>query len=186
MRNPYLSTAAWLLLCGSAACDSTTIESHADANGGLVGTDEERRKFRDAGTSSTPDAAPPPTSSGTVTCYLQATPDATCASPDHCCFSNYDAHHNGTCTTASCSWGTIACDGPEDCGSGGTCCSNQISDPDEGTQGYDVACQASACGAPPSSYEICHAGGSCSNGRTCMSAFAAGAYQLPRTLYVCN
>src|ERR1043165_1067864 len=58
---------------------------------------------------------------GTVSCYSEYAPSATCTLPSHCCFSNYSAEHAGSCDTAACTWGTIDCDGPEDCAIGQRC-----------------------------------------------------------------
>ncbi|HEX5504963.1 MAG TPA: hypothetical protein VFW96_20255 [Thermomicrobiales bacterium] len=144
----------------------------------------------DAG--SAPDASPPmdagsaPDAAGeTVACYAQASPDAACTSPDHCCFSNFDAHHNGACTTSACSWGTIDCDGPEDCGAGQHCCSHAFRDPDLGTTGYLIACQSTACGAPPFDQELCHVSTTCPSGKTCVSAEGHD-NDLPRALSICE
>jgi hypothetical protein len=122
---------------------------------------------------------------GNVSCYRENNPSATCSAPQTCCFSNYSSAHNGECATSACAWGTIRCDGPEDCGGGQHCCAHAIVDPDQGNQGYMLACQAAACGAPPLDHELCHPGGACSNGKTCMTA-AGYANDLPRTLYVCR
>jgi hypothetical protein len=119
----------------------------------------------------------------TVTCYTQASQTATCALPTHCCFSNFDAQHDGTCGSSACAWGTISCDGPEDCSAGQRCCSHAIFDADQGLMGYTVACQAGPCGAAPINQEICHAG-TCSSG-TCVSALGHD-NDLPRTLDICQ
>jgi hypothetical protein len=143
---------------------------------------EARRRFKDAGVTSTaPDAATstPSGSAGSVSCYTEGAPSNTCTLPTHCCFTNYSAQHNGYCTTSSCSWGTIDCDGPEDCAAGQYCCANAI---DGG--GWKLACQSSRCGAPPLHEELCHDSASCSSG-SCVSSFSVN-YDLPRTLYVCR
>ncbi len=147
---------------------------------------EDRRRRPDAGVVViAADAATAPGSgTGTVSCYYQANPSATCAAPTHCCFSNYSAQHNGECSTASCSWGTIDCDGPEDCASGQHCCSHQTSDPEWGITGYKLSCQSAACGPAPTSYELCHTQ-TCSNGGSCVSAYGV-ANDLPRSLSVCR
>jgi hypothetical protein len=131
-----------------------------------------------------PDAPPDaPTTPETVTCYSQTSQTATCTLPTHCCFSNFDVQHNGTCDSAACAWGTISCDGPEDCTGGQRCCSHAILDSDQGLVGYTVACQAGPCGAAPINQEICHAG-TCSSG-TCVSALGHD-NDLPRTLDICQ
>lgn len=127
--------------------------------------------------------------SGSVSCYSDGFPDTTCALPTHCCFSNYNAQHSGACMTSACTWGTIECDGPEDCAGGQHCCAHALIDPVNGTTGYLLACQASACGPAPANQELCHPAsspaGTCSGGRTCVSA-ADHDYDLPRTLDICQ
>jgi hypothetical protein len=118
-----------------------------------------------------------------VACYAQGSPSATCTAPDHCCFSNFDSYHDGSCATSACGWGTITCDGPEDCG-GQYCCAHAIRDPDLGTIGYTVACQATSCGAAPINQELCHTSGTCSHG-TCASALGID-NDLPRALQICQ
>jgi len=119
-----------------------------------------------------------------VSCYSQGAPTATCTLPSHCCFSNFSSQHNGACETTSCAWGTIECDGPEDCTGGGHCCSTQLMD-QNGILGYRVACQATACGAHPLHEELCNiASPACSSG-TCVSAYGVN-NDLPRSLYICR
>jgi hypothetical protein len=126
---------------------------------------------------------------GVVSCYLGGFPDTTCARPSHCCFSNFTAAHDGECTTSACAWGTIECDGPEDCAGGQHCCAHVLKDPENGITGYAVACQASACGATPANEELCHpassATGTCPDSRTCVSALDHD-YDLPRSLFICR
>jgi hypothetical protein len=120
-----------------------------------------------------------------ISCYSQGAPTATCTLPTHCCFSNFSAQHNGTCETTSCAWGTIECDGPEDCSDGGHCCSTALSD-QNGALGYRVACQASACGAQPIHEELCNmASPACANGGSCVSAYGVN-NDLPRSLFICR
>jgi hypothetical protein len=125
---------------------------------------------------------------GNVSCYASFSPGATCALPTHCCFTNYSWEHNGECSTSTCTWGTIDCDGPEDCGTGQHCCAHAIVDPDEGMLGYRLACQASACGAAPANQEMCHptssGAGSCSSG-TCVAARDYD-FDLPGSLHICQ
>ena len=137
----------------------------------------------DAGTS--PDAAVQPDAGtpNTVSCYAQGAPSTTCTLPTHCCFTNYDSQHNGQCTSAACVWGTISCDGPEDCTGGQRCCAHAIIDPAQGLQGYTLACQAGPCGASPANEELCHTG-TCSSG-TCVTALGHN-NDLPRSLSICQ
>jgi hypothetical protein len=126
---------------------------------------------------------------GVVSCYSAYAPSATCALPTHCCFTNYSAEHAGSCATAACTWGTIDCDGPEDCATGQRCCAHVIIDPDDGITGYKLACQTDACGAAPANVELCHGGstaaGTCDGDRACVSAENQD-YDLPRTLSICR
>lgn len=119
-----------------------------------------------------------------VACYTQASPSATCTAPEHCCFSNFSAQHDGMCSTTACAWGTISCDGPEDCVAGQHCCAHAIIDPVDGTTGYTIACQAAACGAAPANQELCHATATCTTG-ACTSAFGTD-NDLPRVLSICQ
>lgn len=133
------------------------------------------------------DADPP---GGVVACYTSGSPDNTCTLPVHCCFTNYSSAHDGSCMTSACSWGTIDCDGPEDCPGGQRCCAHVLVDPEIGITGYRLTCQATACGAAPANQELCHPAsspaGTCSGtGRTCVSA-ASAATDLPRALSVCQ
>src|SRR5262245_25224730 len=92
------------------------------------GLDTELRRRKDAGTSPTSPDAPATSEGGSVSCYTEGAPTNACTLPVHCCFSNYSALHNGWCTTDACTWGTIECDGPEDCASGQQCCSHRFVD----------------------------------------------------------
>ena len=145
----------------------------------------------DAGISPDAPGGGDPAPQGSVSCYSDFSPAATCTLPSHCCFTNYNAQHAGSCEsqTQSCGWGTIDCDGPEDCATGQSCCAHVIIDPVEGITGYRLACQASACGAAPAHRELCHPGrsaaGTCSSGNRCASA-SEHAFDLPRTLFVCE
>ena len=127
---------------------------------------------------------------GTVACYTTSNPGAACTLPVHCCFTDYSSAHDGACATTACDWGTIDCDGPEDCASGQHCCANVIQDPDTGILGYTLACQSAACGAAPMHQELCHPtsspGGTCSgSGRSCVSALGHD-NDLPRALSICQ
>jgi hypothetical protein len=181
MRKHLLLTASILLPCGFAACG---IDDTPDPD--VAGTPEERRPHprKDAGTDPAPDAPTTPTEGNTVTCYASYDPAATCSLPVHCCFSNYSAAHNGECTTSSCAWGTIDCDGPEDCASGASCCSQALVGAD-GIEGYRMACQADACGPIPDSYELCHTSATCDGGRSCVTAYG-NAPEFPRTINICK
>ncbi|HEX3760170.1 MAG TPA: hypothetical protein VHW23_15745 [Kofleriaceae bacterium] len=126
---------------------------------------------------------------GTISCYSEGSPGASCTLPTHCCFTNYSSQHDGACTTAACTWGTIECDGPEDCASGQHCCAHAIVTPD-GLAGYQLACQASACGMAPANEEMCHptasAAGTCSNPSSqCVTAFGND-NDLPPSLHICQ
>ena len=116
---------------------------------------------------------------GTVSCYSQIAPSATCSLPVQCCFSSESLHHDGICSTSSCTWGTIACDGPEDCASGQQCCATYTA------TGVRLACQTGACLAPPYGDELCHEPSICPDGRWCITAFGTQP-ALPRTLAVCR
>jgi hypothetical protein len=127
---------------------------------------------------------------GTVACYTTGNPGASCTLPVHCCFTNYDSSHDGACSSAACTWGTIDCDGPEDCASGQHCCATVIADQDTGIMGYTLACQSAACGAAPTHQELCHPtsspGGTCSgSGRSCVPALGHD-NDLPRSLSICQ
>ena len=115
-----------------------------------------------------------------VTCYSEGNPGATCTLPVHCCFTGYDSAHDGYCTTETCAFGTISCDGPEDCASGSPCCAHSVQDPTDGTIGIRVACEAGGCA--PHDIEVCHS--TCSHG-TCVSA-SGHDNDLPRTLNICQ
>jgi hypothetical protein len=178
---------------GDAGGSSDAARPGGDA-GGSGGTDAGGSGGADAGGSGGTDAGGSGGTGpvgGTISCYTQGSPGTTCTLPTHCCFTNYDAAHNGACTTAACTWGTIECDGPEDCTGGQHCCAHAIATPDSGVVGYQLACQASACGAAPSNQELCHptaasAAGTCSSPSSrCVTAFGNDT-DLPQTLYICQ
>jgi hypothetical protein len=123
------------------------------------------------------------TGGGTVSCYTEGAASNTCSLPAHCCFTNYSAQHDGYCSTASCAYGTISCDGPEDCSGGELCCAHAIRSSTAGTVGYTVSCQSS-CGDAPLDREVCHPDSGCSSG-TCVNTYGVD-NDLPRTLYVCE
>ncbi|HEX8110724.1 MAG TPA: hypothetical protein VF516_23495 [Kofleriaceae bacterium] len=128
---------------------------------------------------------------GVISCYTEGNPGATCTLPTHCCFSRYSSQHDGACATSACDYGTIECDGPEDCASGQHCCAHAIVDPQAGLIGYQLACQASACGAAPANQEMCHpttasAAGTCSSPTSrCVTAFGND-NDLPPSLHICQ
>lgn len=129
-------------------------------------------------------------SGGTVACYASGSPSASCTLPTHCCFTNYSAQHDGTCTTDVCAYGTMSCDGPEDCPSGQRCCAHANDDPDWGILGYSLGCQVDACGPAPLNQELCHptatsVAGTCSTGTHCVTAYGND-NDLPRVLYICQ
>jgi hypothetical protein len=130
------------------------------------------------------------TPGGIVACYTTGNAGAVCTLPVHCCFTNYSSAHDGACSTAACTWGTIDCDGPEDCSGGQHCCAHVIEDPDSGIIGYALTCQSAACGPAPANQELCHPtsspAGTCSgSGRTCVSALDHD-NDLPRALSICQ
>jgi hypothetical protein len=127
---------------------------------------------------------------GVISCYTEGSPGATCTLPTRCCFTNYSSQHNGACSTTACTWGTMECDGPEDCAGGQHCCAHAIVTPDSGVVGYQLACQASACGAAPANQELCHptaaAAGTCSSPSSqCVTAFGNDS-DLPPSLHICQ
>lgn len=130
-----------------------------------------------------------PTKPGIISCFTEGNPGATCTLPTQCCFGNYTAEHDGACSTSACGWGTIDCDGPEDCGTGQHCCAHVIIDPDWGILGYKLACQTTACGAAPANQEMCHptttASGTCGSGRTCVTTLGNDS-DLPPSLHICK
>ena len=141
----------------------------------------EARRRKDASVTATVDAAraEPADPAGSVSCYSEGAPEATCTLPVHCCFSNYSAEHDGYCTASECAWGTIDCDGPEDCAAGERCCATA-----RPYGGWRLGCQVDAYGEPPGGEELCHDRADCSAG-TCSGAYGV-AYDLPRTLSVCR
>lgn len=175
-------------LCALAACGdvnarhphdaSTTADSSTVADSTTI-ADSSTVADSSTGTGSGSDQA------AVVTCYSEGNPAATCTLPVHCCFSNYSSQHDGTCTTDSCNYGTITCDGPEDCAAGDVCCAHAITDPTDGTIGYTLACQAGACGSAVTDHEICHPDSGCAYGGSCVTAYG-NANDLPRTLYICK
>jgi hypothetical protein len=122
---------------------------------------------------------------GIVSCYTEGNPTATCTLPTQCCFSNYNSQHDGECSTSACVWGTIDCDGPEDCASGQHCCAHVIIDPDWGILGYRLACQSTACGSAPANQEMCHDTSTCGTGRSCVSTVGNDS-DLPPSLHICK
>jgi hypothetical protein len=202
-----------VIVLAAGACNApagpTILDDNGDQDAGLPSDDntldQSRKHPADARTPPPPpvdgrstDAQPTPDAGGgggspgvpgVVSCYLEGYPSTTCSAPTHCCFSNYSAQHDGECSTSSCAFGTIDCDGPEDCASGQHCCSHAIIDPDYGLTGYKLACQAAACGAAPIDQELCHptssTSGTCPSGKTCVTALGND-NDLPRTLFICK
>jgi hypothetical protein len=152
--------------------------------GSTGGSDAGSTGGSDAGSTGGSDAG---TSAGnTVTCYRTNDPAATCALPaEHCCFSNYSAAHDGACSTTSCAWGTIRCDGPEDCGTGQRCCAHALIDPNDGLFGHALTCQATPCGPAPVNQQICHTTSQCPAGTQCVTV-VMNDNDLPRTLNICK
>jgi hypothetical protein len=182
MRNTPFIVAT---LCGFVACTT----QGDDAAG------RRRPTYRPDAAAPAIDASTPPSTDagassslpgGTVSCYREGAPDAFCTLPTRCCFTNYSAQHNGSCTSSSCAWGTIECDGPEDCAEGQRCCSRAILDSYGTTVGYRMACSSNACGASPLGEELCHPdGAACRNGGACVTAYG-NQTDLPRSLYICR
>jgi hypothetical protein len=203
LRSSFLAVIVLALGACESAAGSSILDENGDQDAGVPGDDnaDPRRHPADASLPPPPadarqppaDASGGPTSNpgapGVVSCYLEAYPTTSCGLPSHCCFSNYSAQHDGECSTSACSWGTISCDGPEDCASGQHCCAHAMVDPDYGLTGYKLACQAAACGAAPIDQEICHptssASGTCPSGKTCVPALGND-NDLPRTLSICK
>jgi hypothetical protein len=124
------------------------------------------------------DAPPPSPTTGSVTCYSASAPTATCTAPSQCCFgTGYDP--DGVCSTSTCAWGAVRCDGPEDCASGERCCATVTS------SGVTVACAASCLPLEQGGDEVCHEPALCSNGRWCITAFGTQP-ALPRNLSICR
>ena len=173
--------AAFPLACALVACaapvDSTNLARHRPGPGSHPDAPVTVADAPSGGTGGT--------GSGTIACYTEGDPSATCTLPTHCCFNNYSAQHDGSCTTSACSYGTITCDGPEDCATGQLCCAHAIRDPDFGTIGYTVACQTGSCGNDSLNVEVCHPASGCSNGGNCVTAYGHD-NDLPRALDVCE
>jgi hypothetical protein len=165
----------------------------ADAGGSSGGSDAGSTGADAGGSSGGSDAGGSGGSgggTGVISCYTEGSPGTTCTLPTHCCFTNYSSEHNGACSTAACTWGTESCDGPEDCAAGQHCCAHAIVTPDSGVVGYQLACQAAACGAAPANQELCHptaaAAGTCSNpSNRCVTAFGNDT-DLPPSLNICQ
>jgi hypothetical protein len=161
----------------SGTTDGSTMPADARPPGDAAPADSGGQTGSDAGVQ------------GVVSCYLEGYPTTTCSLPTHCCFTNYSSQHDGECSTSACQWGTIECDGPEDCAGGQHCCAHAIMDSDNINVGYRLACQASACGAAPINQELCHptssAAGTCPSGKTCVPALGND-NDLPRTLSICR
>jgi hypothetical protein len=169
----------------------STDAARPGGDAGGSGSDAGGSGGSDAGGSGGSDAGGSGGGTGIISCYTEGSPGTTCTLPTHCCFSNYSSAHNGACTTAACTWGTIECDGPEDCAGGQHCCAHAIVTPDSGVIGYQLACQASACGAAPANQEMCHptaasAAGTCSSPSSrCVTAFGNDT-DLPPSLNICQ
>ena len=175
MRNAVLIFAT---VGAVAACapDTVAIGDASEATQEVKGGHK-----RDAAVQTSPDASSSSGgTAGSVSCYTQGAPANTCTLPTHCCFSNYSAQHDGFCANNACTWGTISCDGPEDCGGGGHCCATQLHDSNGDISGYSLACQASAC----SGDELCHTSSTC-GGKSCVTALGNN-NDLPRTLDICR
>src|SRR3954463_12246227 len=105
VRNFLAIVAAFMPLCALAACSQSE-----------DGTTLERKRHPDAAVVTTPDAAASSSGgAGVVSCYTEGNAAQSCTLPTACCFSNYSSQHDGRCSTSACAYGTIDCDGPEDC-----------------------------------------------------------------------
>lgn len=200
---------AWAEIEDSTIADTPNVSMPADAAVDAASVSMPDAKLVDAATSAVHDAAIDANSSavhdaavdastsyggsdagvaGVVSCYSEGNPGATCTLPTHCCFTNYSSQHNGQCTSSACTWGTITCDGPEDCPAAQRCCSHAIVDSSDTVIGYSLACQAAACGSQPLNEELCHPtltpAGTCSAGQ-CVTTVNHN-NDLPRTLYICR
>src|SRR5690349_784 len=125
------------------------------------------------------------TTGRSITCFSGGAPDTVCTGADHCCFSNYSALHDGYCATTTCEFGTLNCDGPEDCPAGNVCCAQRFTDPSGVALSYTVACRTgSSC--PSGTWQLCHstapANGGCPAGTTCQSGVN---FELPKAIQNC-
>lgn len=121
--------------------------------------------------------SPPPTS-GSVTCFSTTNPSATCSAGQQCCFDG-TASHSGTCATSCSSWGTLSCDGPEDCSNGQRCCASFT-----GT-GVKVGCADTCLPYFQGGDELCHEPSVCDGGRWCITSYGTQP-ALPRTTAICR
>jgi hypothetical protein len=183
------------LLILLVACRSSSVQPHDDSKAASLDASAEREPSDDATSQMNGDAAidagyagSDAGTPGVVSCYSEGNPTATCTLPTHCCFTNYSAQHNGACTSSACAWGTIDCDGPEDCSAGKRCCAHVLKDSTNELVGYAVACQQDPCGPTPLNEELCHpttmASGTCSAG-SCVGTVGYN-NDLPRTLSICR
>lgn len=194
MFSPRLrSSSALVIALALGACTAPGLDasgSSPDASGDPeIAARKRPPPPPDAATTSDACAGGDPSSPGIISCYTEGSPTATCTLPVQCCFGNYSSQHDGYCSTSACSWGTITCDGPEDCATGEHCCAHVLVDPEYGITGYKLACQATACGAAPANQELCHPtsslAGTCSTGTACVTTFGNDS-DLPPSLYICQ
>ena len=156
-----------------------TLAACAASDPGTVAVERHRK---DAGVTTVDAPVSTGGTAGTVSCYSEGDPGATCTLPVHCCFGNYSSQHDGGCSTNPCSF-EITCDGPEDCAAGSVCCSHETDDTYFGVTSNVLACQVGGCAA--GDREICHPATGCSTGASCVTAYGND-NDLPRTLYVCQ
>jgi hypothetical protein len=125
-----------------------------------------------------PSPTPTPPPGGTFTCYSTTDPGATCSAPQQCCFDG-TASHSGACGSSCSSWGTLACDGPEDCSNGQRCCATMTG------AGVTVGCADTCLPYFQGGDELCHEPSVCDGGRWCITAYGTQP-ALPRTVAICR
>lgn len=125
--------------------------------------------------------APSGEASGVYDCHAKSSPDQTCSAPSACCFDDSPAHY-GACSAAGAacaSYGTLTCDGPEDCPTGEKCCATVTGD------GVYVGCEAACLSPFDGGDELCHEPSICSDGRWCVTADGTQP-ALPPTVSICR
>ena len=119
------------------------------------------------------------TTSGVYTCYATSAPAQTCTTAQACCFDG-TFEHSGSCSSSACTtYGSLRCDGPEDCSDGQKCCATITRD------GVTVGCAAECLPYFEGGDELCHEPSFCSGGRSCITAYGTQP-ALPRTVSICR